>query len=104
MAPHQRRPSIFQVGKVRDDGHTVAITGWGVGLCAAGCHCHRHPTGGQLAMDEDQTAGTLGLRCFRVGGCDCCRPWEAHELMDFIAALNDVELMGREPLPDPDQP
>ena len=30
------KPSVFQVGKVRDDGHTVVISGWGLGLCAAG--------------------------------------------------------------------
>src|SRR3712207_8309282 len=49
-----RKPSVFQVGRVRDDGRTVVISGWGLGLCAAGCACHRHPVAGHLAIAEDQ--------------------------------------------------
>ena len=49
-----RKPSVFQIGKVRDDGRTVVISGWGLGLCAAGCACHRHPSAGHLAIAEDQ--------------------------------------------------
>src|SRR5688500_18157657 len=56
-----RKPSVFQVGKVRDDGRTVVISGWGLGLCAAGCACHRHPSSGHLAIAEDQAGGRLGL-------------------------------------------
>ena len=44
------KPSVFQVGKVRDDGRTVVISGWGLGLCAAACACHRHPSAGHLAL------------------------------------------------------
>ena len=58
-----RKPSVFQIGKVRDDGHTVVISGWGLGLCAAGCACHRHPSAGHLAIAEDQAAI---LRDFRT--------------------------------------
>src|SRR3712207_9024048 len=49
-----RKPSVFQVGKIRDDGRTVVISGWGLGLCAAACACHRHPSAGHLAIAEDQ--------------------------------------------------
>jgi hypothetical protein len=49
------------VGKVRDDGHTVVISGWGLGLCAAGCACHRHPSAGHLSIAEDQAGGRLGM-------------------------------------------
>ena len=57
-----RKPSVFQVGKVRDDGRTVVISGWGLGLCAQGCACHRHPSAGHLAIEEDQAGGRLGPR------------------------------------------
>src|SRR5688500_8805676 len=56
-----RKPSVFQVGKVRDDGRTVVTSGWGLGLCAAGCDCHRHPSSGHLAIAEEQAGGRLGL-------------------------------------------
>ena len=52
-----RKPSVFQVGKIRDDGRTVVISGWGLGLCAQGCACHRHPSAGHLAIEEDQAGG-----------------------------------------------
>jgi hypothetical protein len=86
-----RKPSVFQIGKVRDDGRTVVISGWGLGLCAIGCPCHRHPSAGNLAIAEDQRAGKLGLVSFREGGCDCCEPWTADEL---AAVLRDFELLS----------
>ena len=94
-----RKPSVFQIGKVRDDGRTVVISGWGLGLCAEACHCHRHPSAGHLAIAEDQRAGELGLVSFAEDGCDCCEPWTAEELM---AVLRDFEalsgLEAQEPL------
>jgi hypothetical protein len=87
-----RKPSVFQVGKVRDDGHTVVISGWGLGLCAAACACHRDPSAGHLAIAEDQRAGRLGLVSFRDDGCDCCEPWTAEEL---TAVLRDFEALAR---------
>jgi|1185.fasta_scaffold658355_1 hypothetical protein len=86
-----RKPSVFQIGKVRDDGNTVVISGWGLGLCAEACPCHRHPSAGHLAIAEDQRAGQLGLVSFRDGGCDCCEPWTADEL---LAVLRDFELLS----------
>ena len=86
-----RKPSVFQVGKVRDDGRTVVISGWGLGLCAAGCACHRHPSAGHLAIAEDQAGGRLGLASYRDGGCDCCEPWTAEEL---AAILRDLETVA----------
>jgi hypothetical protein len=83
-------PSIFQVGKVDDDGTTVVIHGWGLGLCAAGCHCHRHPTGGFLAIADDWINGTVGLVSWR-DGCDCCSPWTADELAAVVRDLADIE-------------
>jgi hypothetical protein len=86
-----RKPSVFQIGKVRDDGRTVVISGWGLGLCAAGCACHRHPAAGHLAIAEDQAAGKLGLASFREDGCDCCEPWTADEL---TAILRDFSMLA----------
>ena len=85
-----RKPSVFQIGKVRDDGRTVVISGWGLGLCAMGCPCHRDPVAGNLAIAEDQRAGKLGLVSFR-DGCGCCEPWTADELS---AVLRDFELLS----------
>src|SRR5215213_8584846 len=79
-----RKPSVFQVGKIRDDGRTVVISGWGLGLCASGCACHRHPSAGHLAIDEDQAGGRLGLATYAEGGCDCCEPWTADELAAIL--------------------
>jgi hypothetical protein len=112
MAPHprgaiegrhpvsrSRKPSVFQVGKVRDDGRTVIISGWGLGLCAAGCACHRHPIAGHLAIDEDQAGGSLGLASYSDHLCDCCEPWTADELAAIIRDLSAVEsLVAQEPL------
>jgi hypothetical protein len=94
-----RKPSVFQVGKVRDDGRTVVISGWGLGLCAAGCACHRHPVAGHLAIDEDQAGGSLGLASYSDSVCDCCEPWTADELAAIIRDLSAVEsLVAQEPL------
>src|SRR3954468_15563550 len=98
-APVSRKPSIFQVGKVRDDGRTVVISGWGLGLCASGCACHRHPTAGHLSIAEDQAGGLLGLASYRAGGCDCCEPWSADELAAILRDLDTVTgLEAQEPL------
>src|SRR4051812_29373451 len=94
-----RKPSVFQVGKVRDDGRTVVISGWGLGLCASGCACHRHPSAGHLAIAEDQAGGRLGLASFREGGCDCCEPWTADELSAILRDFEAVaSLEAQEPL------
>jgi hypothetical protein len=94
-----RKPSVFQVGKVRDDGRTVVISGWGLGLCAQGCACHRHPSAGHLSIEEDQAGGTLGLATFTAGGCDCCEPWTATELAAILRDLDAVtSLQAQEPL------
>ncbi len=93
------KPSVFQVGRVRDDGRTVIISGWGLGLCSAACACHRHPSAGHLAIDEDQAGGTLGLVSFDGGDCDCCEPWTADELSAVLrdfASLAGVQ--AQEPL------
>ena len=93
------KPSVFQVGKVRDDGHTVVISGWGLGLCVDACTCHRHPVAGHLAIAEDQDGGTLGLVTFSDGGCDCCEPWTADELAAILRDLQAVAgLQAQEPL------
>jgi hypothetical protein len=86
-----RKPSVFQIGKIRDDGRTVVISGWGLGLCAAGCPCHRHPSAGHLAIAEDQDGGKLGLVSFREDGCSCCEPWTAEELS---GVLRDFEALA----------
>jgi hypothetical protein len=94
-----RKPSVFQVGKVRDDGHTVVISGWGLGLCAAACACHRHPNAGSLAIDEDQAGGKFGLASYREDGCDCCEPWTAEELAAILRDFRTVSsLQAQEPL------
>ena len=83
------RPSIFQIGQVHDDGHTVVITGWGLGLCAANCNCHRDPVTHQLAILADTVNGRLGL--VRHGGpCNCCQPWTYDELAAVVRDLADV--------------
>jgi hypothetical protein len=93
-----RKPSVFQVGKVRDDGRTVVISGWGLGLCASGCACHRHPSSGHLAIAEDQAGGRLGLASFDEA-CACCEPWTADELAAIIRDLDAVAgLQSQEPL------
>jgi len=86
-----RHPSIFQFGHVDHDGDTVSIHGWGLGLCAAGCDCHRHPIGGCLVIHEDPERGQLGLHSYVTGGCDCCTPWTAAELS---AVLRDFTVLA----------
>ncbi len=93
-----RKPSVFQVGKVRADGHTVVISGWGLGLCAEACGCHRHPSAGHLAIAEDQAGGSIGLASFREDGCDCCEPWTADEL---AAILRDFQTVARLEVQEP---
>lgn len=93
-----RKPSVFQVGKVRDDGRTVVISGWGLGLCTEGCPCHRHPSSGHLAIAEDQAGGRLGLATFDEA-CGCCEPWTADELAAILRDLSTVaSLQSQEPL------
>lgn len=82
------RPSIFRVGHVQDRGHTVTISGWGLGLCAAQCPCHRHPEGQHLTVVEDQGHGTLGL--VQHWACDCCSPWTADELAAIVRDIADI--------------
>jgi hypothetical protein len=93
-----RKPSVFQVGQVWDDGSTIVVSGWGLGLCAAACACHRHPSAGHLAIAEDQAAGLLGLASYH-DGCDCCEPWTADELGGILRDLEMVSgLEAQEPL------
>ncbi len=93
------KPSVFQVGKVRDDGHTVVISGWGLGLCASACACHRHPSAGHLAIAEDQAGGRLGLARYGDADCDCCEPWTADELAAILRDFRTVwSLQAEEPL------
>jgi hypothetical protein len=89
---YQQKPSIFQLGTVHENGSAVIVSGWGVGLCAAQCRCHRSPYNGQLALAEDHAGGSLGLRSFAPeGACDCCEPWTSAEL---AAILRDVAALG----------
>src|SRR4051812_4783566 len=94
-----RKPSVFQVGKVRDDGRTVVISGWGLGLCAQGCACHRHPSAGHLAIAEDQAGGRPGLASYSDGGCDCCEAWTPEGVAAVLRGLDAVtSLQAQEPL------
>jgi hypothetical protein len=100
----RQRPSIFQLGKVVDDGLTVVIKGWGFGLCMLACQCHRHPTAGHLAIQQDDREGRLGLMNFRGEPCDCCEPWTADELAAILRDNLVLEgLAVVEPLPDGQQ-
>ena len=94
-----QKPSVFQVGRVWDDGNAVVVSGWGLGLCVSACACHRHPSAGSLAIAEDQAAGLIGLVSYREGGCDCCEPWTADELGAVVRDLQMVAgLDAQEPL------
>jgi hypothetical protein len=94
-----QKPSVFQIGQIWDDGNSVVVSGWGLGLCAYGCPCHRHPSAGSLAIAEDQAEGLLGLVSFRDGGCDCCEPWTADELIAIVRDLEAVAgIEAQEPL------
>ncbi len=93
-----QKPSVFQVGQIWDDGRTVVVSGWGIGLCASGCPCHRSPAGGSLSIDEDQAGGTLGLRSWLDDGCDCCEPWTAEELTAILRDFSSLAALDSEPL------
>ena len=93
-----RKPSVFQVGRVWDDGNTVVVSGWGLGLCASACACHRHPSAGRLAIAEDQSRGLIGLVSYRHGGCDCCEPWTADELTSIV---RDLQMVAALDAPEP---
>jgi hypothetical protein len=89
---YRQKPSIFQLGKVHDSGASVIVSGWGLGMCASGCRCHRNPSDGQLALAEDQSGGSIGLQSFTDSGrCDCCESWTSSEL---AAILRDVAALG----------
>lgn len=81
-----RRPAITHIGHIDDDGTTVTVHGWGLGLCTRQCACHRHPRTRQLGILPSDD-GRLGLASHR-DGCDCCQPWTADEL---AAVLRDLE-------------
>jgi hypothetical protein len=93
-----QKPSVFQVGRVWDDGNSVVVSGWGLGLCASACACHRHPSAGRLAIAEDQSRGLIGLVSYRQGGCDCCEPWTADELTSIV---RDLEMVAALDAPEP---
>ena len=93
-----QKPSVFQVGRVWDDGNTVVVSGWGLGLCVSACACHRHPTAGTLAIAENQAEGRIGLASYSDGGCDCCEPWTADELS---AVVRDLEMVAALDAPEP---
>ena len=94
-----QKPSVFQVGRVWDDGNAVVVSGWGLGLCVSACACHRHPSAGNLAIAEDQAEGLIGLVSYREGGCDCCEAWSADELAAVIRDFDNVSsLEAQEPL------
>ena len=90
---HQK-PSIFQLGKVHENGASVIVSGWGLGLCASSCGCHRNPHDGQLALTEDPAGGSLGLRSFTTtGSCDCCAAWTSAELAAILRDVAAVEAL-----------
>ncbi len=93
-----QKPSVFQVGRVWDDGNAVVVSGWGLGACASGCACHRHPSAGSLAIAEDQSRGLLGLVSYREDGCDCCEPWTAGELSAILRDFSSLAALDAEPL------
>lgn len=92
-----QHPSIFRVGLVHDDGKTVTLTGWGVGLCPSICRCHRDPLTGRLTLYQDQRGGRiglLGLIHYDPPDCDCCSPWTHDELaavLRGLAALKELD-------------
>jgi hypothetical protein len=94
-----QKPSVFQIGQVWDDGNAVVVSGWGLGLCASACTCHRHPSAGHLAIAENQAEGLLGLVSHHPGGCGCCEPWTADELTAIVRDLEMVSALdAQEPL------
>lgn len=86
-----RRPSIFTVGHVHNNGHAVTVAGWGLGLCAARCDCHRHPVGQHLTL-LTTADGHLGL--VQHTPCDCCQPWTPDELAAIVRDLADITALG----------
>lgn len=89
-----QKPSVFQLGEVRREGTATVVAGWGIGMCSARCRCHRDPAGGQLQVEEDPDAGTLGLRSFTDSGtCDCCEPWTSTELASVLRDADALEAL-----------
>jgi hypothetical protein len=86
------RPSISRVGHVVHRGPDIIIHGWGLGLCATGCGCHRHPELGHLTILQDYTAGTLGLVSYLP--CGCCQPWTWAELDDIVRDTADLQALA----------
>jgi hypothetical protein len=86
-----RRPAILQLGRIEETPHTIVITGWQLGLCAARCTCHRDPHTGQLSVAEDNAYGHLGLTQHRP--CPCCQPWTPAELLGIMRDLADIEAL-----------
>ena len=80
--------------KVHESGPSVIVSGWGLGMCASSCECHRNPEDGQLALAEDQAGGRLGLRSFTVTAeCDCCEAWTSAELAAILRDVAAVEAL-----------
>lgn len=89
------RPTIYQIGTVRDDGVRIVAAGWGLGLCVARCPCHRHPRSRALSIYQDNAGSRLGLISHYPGGCDCCEPWPVDELAAIardLQAIADLEV------------
>ena len=93
------KPSVFQVGKVRDDGHTVVISGWGLGLCAG-----RAPATGTRPPATSRSTRTRPVAgsawsAIADGGCDCCEAWTADELSAILRDFQTIAgLEAQEPL------
>lgn len=85
-----RRPGIFQIGRVDVVDDEVLVRGWGLCLCFDQCRCHFHPANGHLYVLEDQERGLLGLRSFAMDGCSCCTPWTAEELESIVQDLESI--------------
>jgi hypothetical protein len=91
---YRQKPSIFQLGKVHENGPAVIVSGWGLGMCASSCQCHRNPEDGQLSLAEDQAGGRLGLRSFsETGSCDCCEAWTSAELSAILRDVATLEAL-----------
>lgn len=97
------RPAIYQLGRVHEDGDQVVISGWGIGLCATNCPCHKHPWTGHLVIAQDQDNGTLGLASYPAETpsagppCPCCQPWTHEELAQVVRDLADIEALQYQP-------
>jgi hypothetical protein len=84
-----RRPGIFQIGQVHDDGTTITVSGWGLSWCVARCTCHQVAPDGGLRILEGH-GGSLGLATLRPE-CDCCAPWTADELAAIPTDLAAIQ-------------